>query len=234
MGQKVHPLGFRTGNRLKNPTYALNAWDGVNSRDFLPHDNEEGQKALIIQGYIFSELEDLLDRAGFLVNRLELTFPGTKAVLVCEVMTKSSVLGKSSKGNPITTPSFVTLSPEIISAKLQPFLGGRSLVLRLTVLDGLLQHPTMLSLEKGLMEALKGKKLGTGLTFIILDLVRSVCLAMNLPVAGLLSSAFLKLVQKMPNHRAVFEFLDLALLTAYKNSSSFRRLKGVAMQVKGR
>jgi hypothetical protein len=235
MGQKVHPLGFRSGNRLKTPNYALNAWDGVNSRDFLPYNDDKGRKTLVLQGFLFSELEDILDRAGFLVNRLEINFPGKNAVLVCEVLTKSSTLGKGSKKDTFKkVASLDLLSSENISAKLKPFLGGRTLILRLSVLDGLLQHPTMFSLEKDINESLKGKKLGTGLIFLALDLIRSVCLAMQLPVAGLLSSAFIKLAQKSPNHRLVFDYLNQAFTTAYTNSKPFRRLRGVGMQVKGR
>lgn len=176
-----------------------------------------------------------MDRAGFLVNRLEVNLLGKSAVLVCEVLTKSSVLGtKSKSGFTTKVSSLDLLSSENISAKLKPFLGGRTLTLRLTVLDGLLQHPTMFSLEKDINETLKGKKLGSGLIFMALDLIRSVCLSMQLPVAGLLSSAFLNLVQKSPNHRLVFDYLNLALLTAYTNSKTFRRLQGISMQVKGR
>ena len=51
------------------------------------------------------------------MNRLELTFPGKQAVLVCEVLTKSSAQGK--KESPINS-SFLDKDLEEISIKLKP------------------------------------------------------------------------------------------------------------------
>jgi ribosomal protein S3 len=42
------------------------------------------------------------------------------------------------------------------------------------------------------------------------------------------------LVKKASNHRAIFEWLDLAFQTVWEKSKSFRRLRGMAIQVKGR
>ena len=50
------------------------------------------------------------------MNRLELTFPGKQAVLVCEVLTKSSAQGK--KESPINS-SFLDKDLEEISIKLK-------------------------------------------------------------------------------------------------------------------
>ena len=94
---------------------------------------------------------------------------------------------------------------EEISIKLKPYIGSRNIVIRLTVLDGLFQQPGISLLESQAQDSLKGKKLGTGLLFLTSDLLRSICLITQLPIAGLFSLSFLKLVQKAPNHRVVFD-----------------------------
>jgi hypothetical protein len=70
-----------------------------------------------------------------LVNRFELTFPGKRVVLVCEILTKTSAFDhKNEHGG-----SFHKLNAElgIIASKLKPFFGERKLLIRLTSLDGL-------------------------------------------------------------------------------------------------
>ena len=119
------------------------------------------------------------------------------------------------------------------NSKLKPFLDGRPIFIRLTILDGLFQQKTMAGLEKSLQEALKGKKLGSGMNFLESDLLRAVCLSTQLPVSGLISTCFLSLVKKSPNYRAIFEWLELAFRTIWQQSEHFR-LQGMAMQVKGR
>jgi hypothetical protein len=44
----------------------------------------------------------------------------------------------------------------------------------------------------------------------------------------------LRLVKKSPNHRGVFEWLNTAFQSAFQSGESFRRLRGLGMQVKGR
>lgn len=169
-----------------------------------------------------------------MVNRIELTFPGKQAVLVCEVLTKSSAQGKSGSNTPSVSSSFLDKDLEEIASKLKPYIGNRKIVIRFTFLDGLFQHPTMALLENSAQDSLKGKKLGTGLLFLTSDLLRSVCLITQLPVAGLFSLTFLKLVQKAPNHRVIFDWLDIAFRTVWSNSEKFRRVQGIGIQVKGR
>jgi len=65
---------------------------------------------------------------------------------------------------------------EEIIVKLKPFLGNRKVVIRLTVLDGLLKQSTLCSLVKTVEESLKGKKVGAGLNYYVSDLVHSICL----------------------------------------------------------
>jgi len=136
---------------------------------------------------------------------LELTFPGKHVVFVCEVLTKTSALGSVSS-NPISkNQQQLADELDILAVKLKPFLGNRAVFIRLTLLDGLLVESSMKNLYNNLFESLKGKKLGTGLLPLIMDLVRVICLSMQLPVAGLFVNAYLALVKKAPNHRGVFE-----------------------------
>jgi hypothetical protein len=127
-----------------------------------------------------------LNRKGFLVNRLELTFPGKNAVLLCEVLSMTSFLGKDGKQKNFSP---LTDDLEVIRTKLKPFIGNRTFCLRVTCLDGLLFHKSMKALEKSLLESLQGKKLGAGMLSFSSDLVRVICLSMQIPVAGLFVSA---------------------------------------------
>lgn len=122
--------------------------------------------------------------------------------MVCEVLTKSSAQVKKDFS---LNSSFMDKDLEEISIKLKPYIGNRNIVIRLTVLDGLFQQPGISLLESQAQDSLKGKKLGTGLLFLTSDLLRSICLITQLPIAGLFSLSFLKLVQKAPNHRVVFD-----------------------------
>jgi hypothetical protein len=72
-------------------------------------------------------------------------------------------------------------------------------------LDGLLLQNEIKKLEKDLQEAVKGKKIGTGLVSLALDLLRALCLSTQLPVAGLIQGAYIQLIKKSPNHRVVFD-----------------------------
>jgi len=147
-----------------------------------------------------------------LVNRLELTTPGKNLVLVCEVLTKASMLGKKVKrvgSSPLTGEDL-----EIMRMKLMPFLGNRRFLIRVTCLDGLFFQKDVKSLEQKASESVRGKKLGTGLVFLTEDLLRAVCLSMYLPVAGLFVSAYQSLVKKLSNHRSVFDYLSLAFEAA--------------------
>lgn len=94
---------------------------------------------------------------------------------------------------------------DILSSKLKPFFGKRNLLVRLTSLDGLVLQDDIKNLQNHLFESLKGKKMGTGLLSLSVDLVRVVCLSTQIPVAGLLVRTFLALVKKSPNHRNVFD-----------------------------
>jgi hypothetical protein len=179
---------------------------------------------------LFEELSLILNRKGFLVNRLELTFPGKDTILTCEVLSKSSRSGKEGENK----FSALMSDLEVVSMKLKPFFGNRKVCLRITCLDGLFFQKSLINIEKGVLDALRGKKLGTGLIFLVSDLIRVVCLAMYLPVAGFFVQAYLNLVKKSPGHRGVFEHLMVAFQVAFKSSESFRRLRGLGVQVKGR
>jgi hypothetical protein len=65
------------------------------------------------------------------------TYPGKQAVLVCEVLTKTSFLDKKQNRS-----HFMNLSKELdaVSVKLKPFFGNRKFILRLTSLDGLVMQ----------------------------------------------------------------------------------------------
>jgi len=102
------------------------------------------------------EIECLLDKYQYITNRIELTFPGKQAILVCEVLSKTS--GKDNNLNVLSSKDL-----EEIAVKLKPYLGNLKIVIRLTVLDGLFKQPTLHSLVKNVEESLKIKKLGTGL-----------------------------------------------------------------------
>ena len=175
-----------------------------------------------------------MDSYGLIVNRVEITNPGTTVIVACEVLTKSSVLSKSTVGVVNQSESSFCEDLDSVIAKIQPFFGDQKVVLRLTYLDGLLLQENMQTLEKTLQNTLKNKKLGTGLVFLSADFIRIVCLCTQLPVGGLFMNTYLELVKKAPGHRSVFDYIETALQTAWKSSSDFRRLQGVAMQVKGR
>lgn len=171
---------------------------------------------------------------GLIVNRVEITNPGTTTVVSCEVLTKSSILSKNLVGVVNKSESLFSENLDVITAKIQPFFGDQKVVLRITYLDGLLFQENMQTLEKTLQNTLKNKKMGTGLVFLSADFIRIVCLCTQLPVGGLFMNTYLELVKKAPGHRPVFDYIETALQTAWKSSSDFRRLRGVAVQVKGR
>jgi hypothetical protein len=64
MGQKVHPLGFRTGTRLKDPSYSSNTWDNYTHRGFFVHGKKEGYTNTVEIGQLFEELAAILDSKG--------------------------------------------------------------------------------------------------------------------------------------------------------------------------
>jgi hypothetical protein len=166
-----------------------------------------------------------------LVNRLELTSPGKQAILVCEVLTKTSFLGKRHNNSHYTD---LAKELDIFCVKLKPFFGGQNIVIRLTSLDGLVLQDDIQNLQSHLSESLKGKKMGTGLLALSSDLLRVICLSTQIPVAGLFVHTYLALVKKSPNHRGVFDYLNLAFQTLWDYSTPFRRLRGMGIQVKGR
>jgi hypothetical protein len=96
MGQKVHPIGFRSGNYLKTPQYSAITWEGLNSRSFPDSEYETTGKKVVQEKIIFTEISSILDSFGFILNRVDLTSPGKNTILVCEVLTKTSYLEKSS------------------------------------------------------------------------------------------------------------------------------------------
>lgn len=155
-----------------------------------------------------------MDSYGLIVNRVEITNPGTTAIVTCEVLTKSSVLSKSTVGVASQSESSFRKDLDTIVAKIRPFFGDQKVVLRLTYLDGLLLQDTMKALEKTLQSTLKNKKMGTGLVFLSADFIRIVCLCTQLPVGGLLMNTYLELVKKAPGHRSVFDYIETALQTA--------------------
>jgi hypothetical protein len=101
-----------------------------------------------------------LDSYGLIVNRVEITNPGTTTIVTCEVLTKSSVLSKSTVGVASQSESSFRKDLDTIVAKIRPFFGDQKVVLRLTYLDGLLLQDTMKALEKTLQSTLKNKKNG--------------------------------------------------------------------------
>ena len=98
----------------------------------------------------------------------------------------------------------------------------------------MLEEATIRHLKKKVEEAVKGKKLGKGLSPFTFDVIRAICLITQVPVAGLFSLTLLKLIKKTSNHRAVIDWLDTVFRTVWSNSEKFRRIQGVRVQVKGR
>jgi hypothetical protein len=162
---------------------------------------------------------------------VELTFPGKQAVVVCEVLTKTSSITKNDPGL-----QFAKLSTEldIVVSKIKPFFHNRSLMIRLTSLDGLMLQNDIKKLQSHLSESLGSKTMGTGLLPLSIDLVRVICLSTQIPVAGLLVRTFLALAKKSPSHRNVFDYLDLVFQEIWSFPTQHRRLRGLGMQVKGR
>jgi hypothetical protein len=84
------------------------------------------------QQHLFAELSSILNKAGLLVNRVELTFPGKHAVLVCEVLSKTTRLAKYSKDLKPISSSELILDLEEVLVKLGPFVGNRKVLIRFT------------------------------------------------------------------------------------------------------
>jgi hypothetical protein len=119
-------------------------------------------------------LQKVLENKGFLVNRIEINFSGQHAILVCEVLIKTNFKIINKKEKKII--SFTDYDLKEISLKLKPYLSNRKLVIRLNFLDGLLKHPTLAHLKEFIHFKLKNKNLGSGISFLVSDLLNSICL----------------------------------------------------------